>query len=136
MKKALYFIIPVVFVFVATKVYKGNNKIQDSNSAYCNLSANEYKVTEVKDAIIIDVRTQREFDYGHLENARVIDIYQKSFRDKIAGLDKNKTYYVYCKTGIRSRSAVNYMMQNGFKKVCNLDGGINYLSRAGVKLVK
>jgi len=135
MKKILYFIVPVVLIFVATKVYKGNNN-QNSDSAYCNLSANEYKNADTNNAIILDVRTQREFDYGHLENAKVMDIYQKSFRDKIASLDKNKSYYVYCKTGIRSRSAVNYMMQNGFKKVCNLDGGTNSLSRSGVKFVK
>ena len=135
MKKALYFIVPVIIIFVASMLYKGNSE-EKSNSAYCNLSAKEYIEVDTKEAVIIDVRTQREFDYGHLENAIIIDIYQKSFKDKINKLDKNQTYYVYCKTGMRSRSAVNYMMQMGFKNVCNLDGGINYLSRAGVKLIK
>jgi rhodanese-related sulfurtransferase len=135
MKKALYFIVPVILIFVASRIYKGNTE-EKSNSAYCNLSAKEYIEVDTKDAVILDVRTQREFDYGHLENAIVVDIYQKSFREEINKLDKEKTYYVYCKTGTRSRSAVNYMLQSGFKKVCNLDGGINYLSSAGVKLVQ
>jgi len=134
MKKALYFIVPVILIFVASGIYKGNS--EQSNSAYCNMSAKEYVEEDTKDAVILDVRTQREFDYGHLENAIVIDIYLRNFREEINKLDKEKTYYVYCKTGIRSRSAVNYMLQMGFKNVCNLDGGINYLSRAGAKFVK
>lgn len=137
MKKALYLIIPVVLIFVASRIYKGNSEVSSaSGSSSCNLSAEQYKGEDTSGAIILDVRTQREFDYGHLENAIVVDIYQKSFRDEINKLDKSKKYYVYCKTGIRSRSAVNYMMQSGFTKVCNLDGGVNYLARAGVKLVK
>ena len=71
-----------------------------------------------------------------MENAVVIDIYDESFKDKIAKLDKSKHYMVYCKTGIRSRSAVNYMLQSGFQYVCDLQGGVNYLTRAGVKLIK
>ena len=100
------------------------------------MSAGEYLKTEQKDAVILDVRTEREYAYGHLENAIVIDIYSRDFKEKISKLDKEKTYFVYCKTGIRSRSAVNYMINNGFKKVCDLEGGINYLTRAGVKLVQ
>lgn len=134
MKKVLYFAIPIILIFVASRIYRSNST--ESNSANCNLSAKEYVEIDTKEAIILDVRTQREFDYGHLENAIIIDIYQKSFKDEVNKLDKNKTYYVYCKTGIRSRNAVNYMMQSGFKNVCNLEGGINYLARAGVKLVK
>ena len=134
MKKILLFAVPVVLIFVASRIDRSNDTM--SNDSYCNLDAKEYVGTNIKDAVILDVRTQREFDYGHLENAIVMDIYHKSFREKISKLDKSKTYYVYCKTGIRSRSAVNYMLQSGFKNVCNLEGGINYLTRAGVKLVK
>ena len=100
------------------------------------MSAKEYLETDTRQAIIIDVRTQREFDRGHLENAVIIDVYQKDFKKRINELDKSKSYFVYCKTGIRSRKAVNYMLQSGFKKVCNLEGGINYLTGAGVKLVR
>ena len=134
MKKILLFVIPVVLIFVASRIYR-NTEVETSSS-YCNVNPKEYLSTDTEDAVILDVRTQREYDYGHLENAVVIDIYQRDFREKISKLDKNKTYYVYCKTGTRSRSAVNYMLQSGFKKVCNLEGGINYLTRAGVKLVR
>jgi rhodanese-related sulfurtransferase len=138
MKKILYFVIPLVLIFVGTKFYKSGNRSTtgQSNVQYCSLSANEYQKSEIKDVTIIDVRTDREYASGHLEDAIVIDIYSSDFKEKISKLDKEKTYYVYCKTGIRSRNAVNYMINSGFKKVCDLQGGINYLSRAGVKLVQ
>lgn len=132
MKKIVYIIIPLVVVFVAAKVFKSSPSAEGS----CILSATEYKAVDKSDAVILDVRTQREYDYGHLEGAIIIDIYQKSFRDEVNKLDKNTKYFVYCKTGIRSRSAVNFMQQSGFKNVCDVQGGINYLTSAGVQLVK
>lgn len=137
MKKLLYFIIPLVLIFAASKFYKSKSSSESGagNSDACVLSATAYKDIDTKGAVIIDVRTQREYNSGHLENAIVIDIYSKDFKEKITKLDKLKKYYVYCKTGIRSRNAANYMRKIGFSDVCELEGGINYLARAGVKLV-
>lgn len=134
MKKIAFILIPIVLIIAISGFFNSNG--EEASSSSCLLSPEEYIKAEKSETIIIDVRTQREYDYGHLENAVVIDIYDKSFRDKVAQLDKSKHYMVYCKTGIRSRSAVNYMLQSGFKHVCDLQGGVNYLTRAGVQLVK
>jgi rhodanese-related sulfurtransferase len=143
MKKIFYFIIPVVIIAIAATYFKGNSstvsavKSTGTNAAAsCMMTPQDFVKADKSDAVIIDVRTQREYDYGHLDGAVVIDIYQRDFRDKINQLDKSKTYYVYCKTGIRSRSAVSYMRQSGFEKVCDLQGGVNYLARAGVEFVR
>ena len=133
-KKAFYFIVPLIIIVAATNFYR--NDSSGTADGACKLSAKEYIDVDKNDTLILDVRTQNEFDYGHLEGAIVIDIYNKSFKDEISKLDKEKKYFVYCKTGIRSRSAVSYMVNSGFKNVCDLEGGINYLSRAGVKMVK
>ena len=134
MKKILLIVTPIVLIVAISGFFKSNG--EEASSGSCLLSPQEYIKAEKSEAIIIDVRTQREFDYGHLQNAILIDIYDRSFREKIAKLDKSKNYMVYCKTGIRSRNAVNYMLQSGFTNVCDLQGGINYLSRAGVQLVR
>jgi phage shock protein E len=143
MKKIFYFIIPVAIIVIAASYFKGNSSsvptassTSSSTSSSCMMTPQDYLKADKSDAVIIDVRTQGEYDYGHLEGAIVVDIYQRDFRDKINKLDKSKTYYVYCKTGIRSRNAVAYMRQVGFEKVCDLQGGVNYLARAGVKFVK
>jgi rhodanese-related sulfurtransferase len=134
MKKILYFVIPVVMIVVVGAYFNGNNA--SANTKSCVMSAAEFAKANKKESVLIDVRTKREYDSGHLESAINIDIYQRDFRVQIDNLDKNKTYYVYCKTGIRSKSAVNYMVQSGFTKVCDLEGGTNYHTRAGVKLVQ
>ena len=138
MKKLLYFAIPLLLIFAGTKFYKSRSVSNNglSQTENCNLSATEFKKADKGGAIIVDVRTQREYEYGHLENAIVLDIYEKDFKEKVGKLDKGKKYFVYCKTGIRSRNAANYMRQSGFSNICELEGGINYLSRAGVELVK
>jgi rhodanese-related sulfurtransferase len=136
MKKIFYIILPLVMIVIVASYFKGNQSSAANASSSCSMTPQEYVNADKSDVVILDVRTQREYDYGHLEGAIVIDIYQKDFRDKVDQLDKNKTYFVYCKTGIRSRSAVSYMAQSGFKKVCDLQGGVNYLARAGVKMVK
>jgi len=138
MKKLLYFAIPLVVIILASKFYRSesqsaNGSISDAED--CILSAQTFKETNTEGTVIIDVRTQKEYDYGHVDNAIVIDIYQRDFKEKVARLDREQKYLVYCKSGIRSSKAAAYMRKNGFSKVCELEGGINYLSRAGVKLV-
>lgn len=134
MKRAVYFIIPLVLIFVAARFPL--NYGTSISEPVCNLSAREYVEVDKKDATLLDVRTQREYDYGHLQGAILIDIYRSNFRDEINKLDKEKKYFVYCKVGSRSSSAVKYMVQSGFKNVCNLDGGIVQLSNAGFQIVK
>ena len=76
-------------------------------------------------AIIIDVRTEDEFNDGFIKNAINIDIFKgQGFIYKIEELDKSKNYYVYCKAGSRSEQACNIMNQLGFDKTFNLIGGI------------
>jgi phage shock protein E len=132
MKRAVYYIVPVVLIIVAARFFRSAPMADGP----CNLSATEYKAADKANSVILDVRTQQEFDYGHLEGAVLLDIYQKSFRDEVNKLDKDTKYFVYCKAGIRSKNAVNFMLQSGFTEVCNLNGGINQLSGSGVALVK
>lgn len=76
------------------------------------------------DLVIVDVRTNREFEVGHIEGALNIDVSLPDFKEKIEQLDKNKKYLVYCRSGNRSKFAGRIMEGLGFKEVYNLDGGI------------
>lgn len=76
-------------------------------------------------AVVLDVRTEDEFDNGYIPNAINIDIYEgQGFISKLKELDKNKTYFVYCRSGNRSGQACAIMNQLGFEKAYNLMGGI------------
>ena len=76
-------------------------------------------------AVVLDVRTEDEFDQGIIPNAINIDIYKgQGFIYKLEELDKSKTYYVYCRSGARSGQACKIMNELGFEKAYNLVGGI------------
>ncbi len=72
--------------------------------------------------VILDVRTPEEFAEQHLPGALNIDIYDADFPEKIAALDRSKTYLVHCKTGGRSAAAVELMRGMGFAHISNVVG--------------
>ncbi len=77
------------------------------------------------DAVILDVRTPEEMEEGYIPGAMNIDIYTgQEFLDEIGKLDKDKNYYVYCRSGNRSRQACALMKQAGIRNAYNLEGGI------------
>lgn len=76
------------------------------------------------EVVILDVRTAEEVAAGALPGAVNIDFYSPSFSDQLARLDPNETYFVYCRSGNRSREATASMIDLGFTDVYELDGGI------------
>ncbi|RTY91805.1 rhodanese-like domain-containing protein [Flavobacterium sp. GT3R68] len=76
-------------------------------------------------AVILDVRTEDEFNDGMIPHAINIDIYKgQGFIYQVEELDKSNNYYVYCRSGARSEQACNLMNQMGFENAFNLLGGI------------
>lgn len=73
---------------------------------------------------VLDVRTPVEFAQGHLPGALNLDIASPDFPDRVAKLDRGKTYLVYCRTGNRSAHAVRIMRQLGFKSILHMSEGI------------
>lgn len=68
-------------------------------------------------AIILDVRTQNEFDMGHIQGS--LNISLGEIRNRYVELDTSKTYITVCSHGLRSVKAENILKEKGFKKVYN-----------------
>ena len=86
---------------------------------------------------LLDVRSIDEYNAGHLENALQADWSNDAeFAKRTKALDKQKTVLVYCLSGVRSNSAMQWLYNNGFKKVYNLQGGINKWKQANMPLIK
>ena len=86
--------------------------------------------------IIIDVRTSGEFADGHLKKAKYNwDVMSGEFQGNLAGLDKEETYYLYCRSGNRSGKATSIMKQKGFHNVYNI-GAYQTLVKAGLESTK
>ena len=82
---------------------------------------------EEKDFVIIDARNWYESKLGKFKNA--VTPQMKNFREwkktvKDLEVYKNKTVVIYCTGGIRCEKASAYMVEQGFKDVYQLDGGI------------
>ena len=78
-----------------------------------------------KDAVVLDVRTQEEYDEKHIPNAELLDINDaRRFMKGLEQMDKSKAYFIYCRSGARSARACAVMQQYGFSLAFNLLGGI------------
>ncbi len=97
----------------------------DGSPRNLNLSGGQFKqqLQDAPKAVLLDVRTAAEFSGGTIPGARNIDFFSPIFQQKIGQLDKDATYFVFCRSGNRSGQACKMMHQIGFD-VRNLSGGI------------
>lgn len=72
--------------------------------------------------VVLDVRTQGEYNEGHVAGTLLIDFHGSDFKEQVSKLDKTKTYKVYCRSGNRAGQALNLMKSLGFTDVENLGG--------------
>jgi len=102
-----------------------------SVSVYVDVSVSQAKqmIDSNPDLVILDVRTQSEYDAGHIQNATLIPVSELGGR--LGELDKNKEILVYCASGGRSATASQTLADNGFSKVYNMLGGITAWKSAG-----
>ncbi len=71
---------------------------------------------------LLDVRTKEEWDKARIEGAILLD--ENGMR-KLDDLEENATLVLMCHHGIRSAQAAGQLLQRGFRKVYNLEGGID-----------
>jgi len=73
-------------------------------------------------AQVIDVRSQGEYDLGHIPGAVLVPI--DTLQTAAASWDRNAQYVVYCATGSRSTEAVSVMTAMGFKNIDHFAKGV------------
>jgi len=95
-----------------------------ADPAYGSIDAAQVAALSADGVTVIDVRTPEEYAEGHVEGAELIDFYEPTFAERIAELDRDREYIVYCRSGNRSGQAVDLMEQLGFGRVWELDGGV------------
>lgn len=75
-------------------------------------------------ALLLDVRTQAEYDERHLDGSVLIPHTEVGARIdevlKAQGGDKHKPIVVFCRRGGRAATAKAVLQQNGFTEVTNL----------------
>ena len=97
------------------------------DKGFTRLDVNTFKekMNSEKSKVVLDVRTLQEYKKGHLKNAKLINFYDRAFKSNLEILDKNKTYFVYCASGIRSKKAAKALSKLGVENIYELKGGYN-----------
>ncbi len=111
----------------SAKTKNSHGKDQETQVKSTLLSANEFesKLAAMPNAQLIDVRTPEEFNAGYIKGALNINYQGSTFMEEVAKLDKTKPTFVYCRSGGRSSESCNYMANQGFKELYELEDGIS-----------
>lgn len=105
MKNILIFCGVILLIYAVYRVYK-----------YQTLDDGLDKLIK-NGAVILDVRTEKEFAMGHISDSQNISL--GTIRERYIELDKNKTYITVCSHGLRSVKVEHILKEKGFKKVYN-----------------
>ena len=128
----------LVFLCIATLFScKENNLAAQKTKVVEKITTTDFK-TKIEDKTVqlIDVRTPREYNEGHIANAKNVDFYDANFLTQFEKFDKNKPIYLYCKSGGRSGKASTQLHDAGFTLVYDLKDGFAGWKTAGLPIKK
>ena len=122
--KKLFFLLLAVMLLTAC----GQDKESDQGAVYVNITAEEAK--QIMDSeevyIILDVRTQEEYDEGHIPGAIVISHEEIAEKAEEVLTDKDQLILVYCRSGRRSKLAAEALVELGYTNIKEFGGIIDW----------
>ena len=123
MKKLIFLLLAVMMLTAC-----GQDKETDKGAVYVNITAEEAK--QIMDSeegyIILDVRTQEEYDGGHIPGAIVISHEEIAEKAEEALTDKDQLILVYCRSGRRSKIAAEGLVERGYTNIKEFGGIIDW----------
>ena len=123
MKKLVFLLLAVMMLTAC-----GQDKENDQGAVYVNITAEEAKqIMDTEEGyIILDVRTQEEFDEGHIPGAILIPDYEIKARAEEELTDKDQLILVYCRSGRRSKVAAEALVELGYTNIKEFGGIIDW----------
>ena len=123
MKKLVFLLLAVMLLTAC-----GQDKENDQGAVYVNITAEEAK--QIMDSeegyIILDVRTQEEYDEGHIPGAIVISHEEIAEKAEEVLTDKDQLILVYCRSGRRSKIAAEALLELGYTNIKEFGGIIDW----------
>ena len=122
--KKLIIILLAVMILTAC----GQNKEKEQEAVYVNITAEEAKAlmdTE-EGYVILDVRTQEEYEEGHIPGAILIPDFEIEAKAEDVLTDKDQMILVYCRSGRRSKLAAQSLVELGYTDIREFGGIIDW----------
>ena len=123
MKKLVFLLLAVMMLTAC-----GQDTEKDQGAVYMNITAEEAK--QIMDSeegyIILDVRTQEEYDQGHIPGAIVISHEEIAEKAEKVLTDKDQLILVYCRSGRRSKLAAEALVELGYTNIKEFGGIIDW----------
>lgn len=123
MKKLVFLLLAVMMLTAC-----GQDKENNQGAVYVNITAEEAK--QIMDSeegyIILDVRTQEEYDQGHIPGAIVISHEEIAEKAEDVLTDKDQLILVYCRSGRRSKIAAEALVELGYTNIKEFGGIIDW----------
>ena len=106
----------------------GQEKENDREAVYMNITAEEAKqIMDTEEGyIILDVRTQEEYDQGHIPGAILIPDTEIKAEAENVLTDKAQLILVYCRSGRRSKLAAESLLELGYTNIKEFGGIIDW----------
>ena len=92
------------------------------------------QIKDRADVVVFDVREQVEYDEGHIPGVTLIPLGEVA--NRLSEIPKDKTVIMTCRSGNRSGQATDFLRQNGYTNVHNMEGGIVAWQQAGLPVDK
>ena len=123
MKKLVFLLLAVMLLTAC-----GQDKEKDQGAVYVNITAEEAKeiIDSEEGYIILDVRTQEEYDQGHIPGAIVISHEEITEKAEDVLTDKEQLILVYCRSGRRSKIAAEALVELGYTNIKEFGGIIDW----------
>jgi rhodanese-related sulfurtransferase len=126
-----------IIILLLTSVFSISCKEESSEGTIKIVTAEEMKeLSQLDNVQLLDVRTPEEYVEGYIEGFQNIDFLSETFQNDIEKLDKTKPVIVYCRSGGRSARCSALMLEKGFKKIYDLEGGITKWESEGNTVIK
>ncbi len=127
MKKFLLIFMLILSTLFLTSCAAETGPELAAGGVYIRIDAAEAKeMMESEDVIILDVRTDEEFEEQRIEGAILIPDYEIEERAEDKLPDKDATILVYCRTGRRSELASRALIEMGYKNVYDFGGIVDW----------
>lgn len=117
----------IVLLLVGCQADETVEQVEENiEPAYIKIDVDKAKEMMIEGNIILDVRTKAEYDEQHIENALLlpVDDIQKGVFDLLP--DKDQIILVYCRSGNRSKTASEALIEAGYTKVYDFGGIIDW----------